>query len=92
MKSILAALLLLLGASQSLAQNGASPGTKPTVPDTDMEKKNGDLSDKLNSTNGVIHPEGNVDPAIRRPPPQTGATPVIPPPGAPGGAKDVQPK
>jgi len=34
-------------------------------PDTDIAKKKGDLSDKLNSTSGVIHPEGSMDPACR---------------------------
>ena len=65
---------------------------RSAAPDTDVGRKNGDLSDKLNSTNGVIHPQDDVDPAIKRPAPDAGSTPVIPPPGSPGGAKDAQPK
>ena len=57
-------------------------------PDTDLSKRGGSLSDKLKDSNGVIHPDGAVDPKMQKPAPATGATPVIPPPSAP----DVQPK
>ncbi len=94
MKTFAAACLaFLLACASSLAQTARQPEAKPNaIPHTDMEKKKGDLSDKLNSTNGVIHPDKNVDPGIRRPAPATGATPVIPPPGSPGGAQNVEPK
>jgi hypothetical protein len=49
------------------------------------------LSDKLNQSNGVICPP-NVDPGIKAPTPPAGKTPVIPPPGSPGGDPSVQPK
>jgi hypothetical protein len=49
------------------------------------------LSDKLARTDGVLCPP-NVDPGIRLPTPDTGRTPVIPPPGSPGGDPSVQPK
>jgi hypothetical protein len=61
-------------------------------PDTDIAKKKGNLSDKLDSTNGVIHPEGSVDPGIQQPTPPAGPMPVFPPPGAPGGDPRLQPK
>lgn len=42
---------------------------------------------------GVLRPPGNVDPGIQVPTPRPGATtPVIPPPGAPGGDRNVQPR
>jgi hypothetical protein len=49
------------------------------------------LSDKLARTDGVICPP-NVDPEIRAPTPETGRTPVIPPPGSPGGDPNIRPK
>ena len=49
------------------------------------------LSDKLARTEGVICPP-NVDPEISQPPPAGGRTPVIPPPGSPGGDPTVRPK
>jgi hypothetical protein len=49
------------------------------------------LSDKLARTDGVICPP-NVDPDIRAPTPNAGRTPIIPPPGSPGGDQSVRPK
>jgi hypothetical protein len=49
------------------------------------------LSDRLARTDGVICPP-NVDPGIRVPTPDAGTTPVIPPPGSPGGDPGVRPK
>lgn len=43
----------------------------------------GTLSDKLNATDGVIKPPENADPEIHKPTPDTGTTPVIPPPSGP---------
>lgn len=52
----------------------------------------GTLSDTLSQSNGVICPP-DVDPGMKAPTPQTGGkTPVIPPPGSPGGNPDLQPK
>jgi hypothetical protein len=51
------------------------------------------LSDRLERTDGVIRPPGGVDPQIQVPPPDEGSrTPVIPPPGTPGGDPNVKPK
>ena len=49
------------------------------------------LSDKLARTDGVLCPP-NVDPEIRAPAPGGGKTPVIPPPGSPGGDQTQRPK
>jgi len=52
------------------------------------------LSDKLNSTDGVIRPPSDIAPdmSVRPPVPEPGTTPVIPPPGSPGGDRTVDPK
>jgi hypothetical protein len=50
------------------------------------------LTDKLARSDGVLCPPAGVDPDIRAPTPQTGNTPVIPPPGSPGGDPTVRPK
>ena len=60
----------------------------PDAPKTDLSKKNGALSDKLSKSNGVIHPDGAVDPNMQKPAPATGTMPVIPPPDSSG----AQPK
>ena len=59
----------------------------PKAPTTTGEN----LSDKLARTDGVICPP-NVDPGIKLPTPDAGRTPVIPPPGSPGGDQTVRPK
>jgi hypothetical protein len=50
------------------------------------------LGDKLAKSDGVLCPPSEVDPQIRVPTPDTGNTPVIPPPGSPGGDPTVRPK
>ena len=52
------------------------------------------LSEKLDRSGGVIHPPSGVDPGISQAPPAIGSqsTPVIPPPGSPGGKPGVNPK
>jgi hypothetical protein len=50
------------------------------------------LSDKLARSDGVLCPPPGIDPQIRAPTPDTGNTPVIPPPGSPGGDPTVRPK
>jgi hypothetical protein len=49
------------------------------------------LSEKLSRDEGVLCPP-NLDPEIKLPTPDTGKTPVIPPPGSPGGNPNVRPK
>jgi hypothetical protein len=70
------------------------PGTADagkTGPSTTGSGQNENLSDKLARSDGVLCPP-NVDPGIHTPPPGGGRTPVIPPPGSPGGDPSVQPK
>jgi hypothetical protein len=50
------------------------------------------LGDRLAKTNGVLCPPAGVDPEMRAPTPDTGNTPVIPPPGSRGGDPNVRPK
>jgi hypothetical protein len=50
------------------------------------------LGDKLSRSDGVLCPPAGVDPEIRAPTPDTGNTPVIPPPGSPGGDQNLRPK
>jgi hypothetical protein len=50
------------------------------------------LGEKLAKSDGVLCPPSGVDPEIRMPTPDTGNTPVIPPPGSPGGDPTVRPK
>ena len=50
------------------------------------------LGDKLARSDGVLCPPSGVDPEIRAPTPDTGNTPVIPPPGSPGGNPNLRPK
>jgi hypothetical protein len=50
------------------------------------------LGDKLARSDGVLCPPAGIDPEIRAPTPDTGKTPVIPPPGSPGGDPTIRPK
>ena len=51
------------------------------------------LGERLNRTDGVLHPPRGVDPGVAIPPPSTGSSmPVIPPPGTPGGNPAIEPK
>ena len=50
------------------------------------------LGDKLARSDGVLCPPPGIDPEMRAPAPDTGKTPVIPPPGSPGGDPTIRPK
>jgi hypothetical protein len=50
------------------------------------------LGDRLAKSGGVICPPSTADSEIHAPTPEGGATPVIPPPGSPGGNPNVVPK
>ena len=50
------------------------------------------LGDKLARSDGVLCPPAGVDPEMRAPTPDAGKTPVIPPPGSPGGDPSLRPK
>ncbi len=59
----------------------------------ETEKSDGrNLSEKLAQSGGVLCPPAQVDPAIKKPAPEGGRMPVIPPPGSPGNDPNVQPK
>ena len=63
------------------AQNGTAAGEQKQP-----------LGEKLAKSDGVLCPPAGVDPEIRAPTPEGGNTPVIPPPGSPGGDPTVRPK
>ena len=75
-----------------------APETPPqSVPEDTRPGKSGSsqepLGEKLDRTDGVIHPPQGLDPGIAVPPPASGSPmPVIPPPGTPGGKPGIEPK
>ena len=58
---------------------------------TKQERNNRTLGQKLGQSGGVICPP-DIDPGMKAPTPDAGKTPIIPPPGSPGGDPNVQPK
>jgi hypothetical protein len=50
------------------------------------------LSDRLAQSDGVMCPPSGIDPQMHKDAPAEGRTPVIPPPGSPGGDQNVRPK
>ncbi len=86
------ALIMMSAAEPALAASSAASQPDAEAPKTDLQNKKGDLSEKLDKTNGVIHPQGAVDPGMDKKAPSVGDTPVIPPPGAPGSGTTAQPK
>jgi hypothetical protein len=93
---------MLVGSSFSaLAQTTpGAPGTDQVIPEKDRTRPvdqpgnaQQSLSDKLDKSGGVLKPAEDVDPKMAKPTPATpSSTPVIPPPGSPGGNPDVKPK
>ncbi len=72
---------------------GSPQGQKP--PSSSLPSTEQNPSETLGRSGGVIKPPGGVDSGISVPPKDSGAgsaMPVIPPPGAPGGNPNVQPK
>lgn len=81
-------------AAVTLVMEIASPAGAQTADSkacTEQERNNQTLSEKLGQSGGVICPP-EVDPGMKAPTPEGGKTPVIPPPGSPGGNPNVQPK
>ena len=74
------------------------PPEKPshqTVPEAQGSGSSGEpLSNKLGRQGGVIIPPADIDAGIAKSPPKLGgeSTPVIPPPGTPGGKSGANPK
>jgi hypothetical protein len=96
-------LAAVLGFSAAPASAQVTPGDpagnqKDQWRPQDMPKGEKDgtetLSDKLNASGGVIKPPRDVDPgiSITAPVPEPNSTPVIPPPGTPGGPPGPEPK
>ena len=87
-KTACAALLsaVLLSPTPSLAEPPSEP-----VPGVDPDQS---LSEQLDENKGVIEPPpvGDAEIHAPAPDPDPGKTPVIPPPGTPGGDPSVQPK
>lgn len=74
--------------------NAASPPPERVAPGGSTGSTgSGTLSDRLSRDRGTVKPPA-VDPGMTVAPPRTGAgtTPVIPPPGSPGGNQSVVPK
>ena len=90
---------------QQQAPNMPAPSQMPAEkvePDSNLSGSNGPsetgstktLSEKLEQTDGVIRPPETATPDITvpAPVPNPGTTPVIRPPGSPGGNQQVVPK
>jgi hypothetical protein len=73
-------------------QQTPHPGTVAPEGTTTGQRAAEPLGDKLAKSDGVLCPPTGVDPEIRAPTPDTGNTPVIPPPGSPGGDSTIRPK
>ena len=85
-----------IGFSQSVTSAPRSPATPECqrgATDTPGETTGAaTLSDQLSRSKGIICPPAGVDPGIAAPPVGGGVTPVIPPPGTPGGDPHIIPK
>jgi hypothetical protein len=70
------------------------PAEKVEPNDPSATGSTGTLSDKLEKTDGVIKPPTTATPdmTVPAPVPNPGTTPVIPPPGSPGGNQSVDPR
>jgi hypothetical protein len=87
-------------AGASFAQTGIPPSAprdcppdvKGDAPTVGRSQPSQSLSDKLAESKGVICPPAGVDPEMQKTPPAGGELKIIPPPGAPGGNQNVQPK
>lgn len=93
MKATITIATLVLGLGTNLAMAQTHLQNQAPAPNS-ATGGDGTLSQKLGRSEGVIHPQTDVDPGISKPAPvpNPGSTPVIPPPGSPGGNQGVQPK
>jgi hypothetical protein len=67
-------------------------GTIPRQGTTTTGEAREPLGDKLARSDGVLCPPAGVDPQMHAPTPDAGNTPIIPPPGSPGGDPNLRPK
>lgn len=86
MSSLFRIMAIAAGLSLASAAGVAAQGTQTAPKDNPSEK--------LDQSRGVIKPSDNIDPKMQVNPPDPGptSTPVIPPPGSPGGNPNVVPK
>ena len=83
-------LALAIGGASAQAVAPQEQAPNAAAPKTDLQSKKGDLSNKLDKDNGVVRPQGSVDPGMeKKPPPSMGDTPMIKPPTD---DSDAQPK
>jgi len=81
--------------SASKDQSAATPSPQTVPEDRATSGSSSEpLSDRLDRSGGVIHPPHGVDPGMTQAPPAVGSksTPIIRPPGAPGGRRGLTPK
>ena len=97
--SLLIVILAIAAPGMASAQGTSAANCTPTQTNpqqgtlTPNGTKNGEpLSDKLAKSDGVLCPPSGVDTEMHVPTPNAGTTPVIPPPGSPGGDQTVRPK
>jgi len=82
-----------VAAADNCAPMQPVPPKGTVVPEGTTTGQRGEpLGDKLAKSDGVLCPPAGVDPEIRAPTPDAGNTPVIPPPGSPGGDRTIRPK
>ena len=89
---LLLATVLGFSAAPALAQvTPGDPAVKQTIPEKDRSRPQDMPKGKKD---GVITPPADVDPGISKPAPvpEPNSTPVIPPPGTPGGPPGPEPK
>jgi hypothetical protein len=86
------ALAQAAGERTAPAPPACPPDVKGEAPTVGRSNPSQSLSDKLADSKGVICPPAGVDPDMEVKPPAGGELKVIPPPGSPGGAPNVQPK
>ncbi|MDA9392226.1 hypothetical protein WN73_16825 [Bradyrhizobium sp. CCBAU 45394] len=78
-------------AANCLPQDRPNRATAPDGTTTGQSRE--PLGDRLAKSDGVLCPPSGVDPDMHAPAPESGGnTPVIPPPGSPGGDPTVRPK
>jgi hypothetical protein len=80
------------GSNQTIPEKEAAP-SPPTRSDSEVTSGRS-LSQKLDASGGVIKPPSDVDPGISKPAPDPNpnSTPVIKPPGTPGGPPGAEAK
>jgi hypothetical protein len=71
---------------------GVTTGSAPKLDKDGNRVDEGQLSDKLARSDGIICPPAGVDSEMHVKPPEGGEMRVIPPPGSPGGDPTLRPK